>query len=190
MSNRRKTNNSAKEVKIELRKKVVEAIDKEFISVLDAFGGSGFLWKTMKLTEERKIEVLSIDKYNKKADIRGENLKVIPSLDLSRFDIIDLDSYGCPYNQIKAVVKNKTLANHTYIIYTYIVTGMGGANRDMLEEFGISRSMVKEAPTLFKEEQQKIFNGFLYKCGVKKVDEACISDNTSKKRYGYFVYPE
>ena len=67
---------------------------------------------------------------------------------------------------------------------------MGGANRDMLEEFGISRSMVKEAPTLFKEEQQKIFNGFLYKCGVKKVDEACISENTSKKRYGYFVYPE
>jgi hypothetical protein len=185
-----KTNNSRKAEKTNIRKEVIWNINKKNIFVLDAFAGKSILWGIIKLVNNKKITVLGIDKNESDADIYGDNIKVLPCLNLEKFDIIDLDAWGCPYDQIRLIFENKTLAKGTYVIYTYIITGMGGANRRLLKEIGITDKMTKKAPLLCAKKQNLAFDQFLHKNGIKHVTEIEVHDGTSKKRYGYFKIPE
>src|SRR3954465_4124097 len=101
MSQQKQTDNSYLEGKVQDRLASLQHITKDTVTVLEAFGGDGIIWSLVKERTDKKISVLRIDKKQNKRGIylKGDNLKFLKSIDISGFDIIDLDAYGSPYNQ-------------------------------------------------------------------------------------------
>lgn len=99
------TDNSYFEAKVQLR---IEALGlAKNNRILDCFSGTGRIWSEVERRIGRKLEVISIEKEkgkNPKA-MCGDNLKILPILDLSKFGIVDLDAYGHPSRQMKILSK-------------------------------------------------------------------------------------
>ena len=108
-------------------------------------------------------------------------------MDLSRFNVIDLDSYGTPIDQILALYDNETLQKGTIIFYTCITGVISGPNKRIVDMFNMY-NMMRKARTLVNNQIHRVFYGFLYKMGVRKIVE--FTDNSKKtfqKKYGYFI---
>ena len=136
---------------------------KQSLFVLDAFSGSGSIWKDIQKKYPGKITTLKIDKEKKQEAfvLLGNNQKYLESLDLGVFDVIDLDAYGIPYQQLKTVFKKKYKG---IIFVTFIQTLMGTLPFDFLEDLGYTKAMVKKCPTLFFK------NGFEKLCSFLKIN--------------------
>jgi hypothetical protein len=181
--NSKQIDNSHLDSKVSMR----EALTKNGDMILDCFHGQGMIWN--KIKSLKQIKVIGIEKEKGKGTgaIYGLAEKVIPSLDLSKFAIIDCDSYGIPFKAVKAIFNNKTLKNGTIIFYTLITTGMGSVDREMLEHIGITKGMYQKCHPLFRRYGYEAFKAYLFRNGIKKVINMPINEGPSIKNYGYFV---
>lgn len=179
-----KTDNSHFEVKVKLRQDNLPAGP---CRVLGMFGGSGRIWQTIKQRNPKKrIDVLRIDK---KPDLRGvylagDNRKYIQSLDPGRFDVIDLDAYGVPYEQLAWLFGN-IQGNSVTVFVTFIQTVYGRLPNGLLYELGYPKSMVKKCPALFYRHGLEKLTQYLAKMGVKEIKG--YSDYAGRKHYLCFV---
>lgn len=89
-----KTDNFEIKSKIHLRQEAVKHLSE--LNVLDLFAGENKLWSSFEKNTYYGVE----KEKNKGKNLYADNIRVIQSLDLSRFNVIDLDSYGIPFNQI------------------------------------------------------------------------------------------
>lgn len=153
------------------------------LTILDAFHGQGMIWECIK--RSRPVEVVGIDtKMTGSMILRGNNVKYLASMDLDRFDVIDLDAYGMPYRQLEAIMRNLKRRKIKRIFYTCVQKKpwMGGINRGLLRKIGYSDTMIEKCPTLFYREGFKKWRIYL---GVIGIDHTTWvkSDN---KHYGMF----
>ena len=111
--------------------------------------------------------------------ICGDNLKVMTSLDLKKFDIIDLDAYDIPFNQLQECFKQGFKG---YIHITAIQSGMGSLPHQMLSKIGYSKKMVQNIPTLFSHKGIEKLKNYLYLSGVQSIEGYFID----RKNYFYF----
>lgn len=133
-------------MKVDLRLHSIEGMKK--VRVIDAFSGLGLVWSEVKKRHQGEIEILQIDQRKDKpgAYLRGDNLKFLSSIDLSGYDVIDLDAYGVPFKQLELIFK----AGFSGIVHcTFIQSGMGMLPRKMLEQIGYPKAMTAKCPTLF-----------------------------------------
>lgn len=175
------TDNSYFDEKVLLRIETVNNINKNEINVLDAFSGDGLIWNRVKSITDKKINVLRIDEKQDKKGIylKGNNLKFINRLDLQFFDIIDLDAYGSPYNQLKLIFKKK----YKGIVHcTFIQSGMGRIDNGLLLEIGYEKKMIDKAQTLFSRNGMLKMERYLAKKSVDKI----IGYFIDRKNYFYF----
>ena len=173
-----KTENHSVHHKVELRKQAVGHL--KTIKVLDLFAGNNTLWSYVKTDRYYGVE----KEKNKGKNLTADNMRVIGSLDLSGFNVIDCDSYGIPFNQISEIFKNETLQKGTVIIYTCITNKMSGLNKECLKMYNLGK-IYKKAKTLINARAIEMFYGMLYKNGIRKVKEFEINTHFIKK-YGYF----
>lgn len=176
-----KTNNSFLVEKIALR--INNLPEKEKIKVLDLFHGNGCIWGNIKKLSEKKIDVSGIDiKEYASFSLTGDNMKVIQSINLDNYDAIDVDAYGCPYEQIKII--SQKIKSEKIIFYTFIQSMMGSIPFDMLNALGFSNEMVKKTPVLFSKNGHDKFLDWLSLLGVKQVR---FINPTGRKFYGTFI---
>lgn len=100
----KKHDNSHHVPKVQLRVDAIRQTGKDRVRVLDAFAGEGLIWKSVQeQLPGVEFDILKIEKkpYHEPGVIAGDNRKVMPSLDLAEFDLIDLDAYGIPYEQLR-----------------------------------------------------------------------------------------
>jgi len=173
-----KTDNHNIWQKVKLRKQAVKNLNS--INVLDLFAGNNTLWSYIKTNRYYGVE----KEKNKGKNLTADNMRIIKSLDLSNFNVIDCDSYGIPFNQIYEIFKNTTLKKNTVIIYTCITNKMSGLNKECLKMFNLSK-IYKKVKTLLNSYAIELFYGMLYKNGIKKIKEFEIN-TTFIKKYGYF----
>ena len=177
---RQQTDNSEIRLKTKIRIDVAKYGD----VVLDCFHGLGRLWDSVKPI--KAVTVYGIEKEKNKGNgVWGDNVKFLKSMDLSKYDIIDLDSYGIPFPQLQEIFNNKTLRNCT-IIYTFIQTMQGTVNKKLLENYGISNIMFQKVPTIFRKHGHSAFLNYLNQNGVSEVFEHHIIKGSSDKHYGFF----
>lgn len=182
----KQTDNSHLRGKVDLRIESLKLISKKEINVLDAFGGDGIVWNEVKKRMPGiTIKVLRIDKKADKKGLylKGDNIKYLKSdkFDLQLFDIIDLDAYGSPFNQLEIVFKRK----YTGIVHcTYIQSGMGNINKALLQKIGYTDKMLEKAPTLFTRQPFKKMLSYL---SVNKVKEIFNYQVNDRKNYFYFI---
>ncbi len=181
MNKQTQTDNSCLEEKVILRLNSLSEINKPTISVLECFGGDGIIWGKVKERTEKKINVLRIDVKPDKVGVylHGNNLKYLATIDLSGFDIIDLDAYGSPFQQLEIVFRR---AYKGLIHCTFIQTGMGMINHDLLEEVGYTKAMVRKCPTLFTRKGFEVVCQYLIKNGINHIQAI----NIDRKHYFWF----
>lgn len=141
--------NKYTQLKTGIRLALVDALGKRDIKVLDAYSGQGVMWKEIRAARpDVKFHITSIDqKITGRTDvIRGNNLNIMPSLPLSEFDIIDLDAYGQPTEQLALVAE---LAPNVPVVVTVIQTNIGTTPYKVLQSIGI--------PPQWEEEVRQVF---------------------------------
>lgn len=164
----KQTDNSYLEEKVELRLQTVHLLEKQKIRVLECFAGDGVIWREVKLRTKKEIDVLRIDqKANKKGVyLKGNNLKYIKPMDLSSFDIVDLDAYGIPIAQLELVFEKQFTG---FVHVTLIQSGMGQLPYKLFDSLGISSRMYRKAPLLFSKNGMRKAEQYLALRGVKKI---------------------
>lgn len=177
-----KTNNDKKalENKILLRLNSVKEIESNEIFVLECFGGKGLLWECVKKRTDKKITVLSIDtvKYSR-FQLQGDSLKILPIIDLNKYQVVDLDSYGIPFKHADILFKRK----YKGIVHcTVIQSMMGNLPNELLNSEGYTKKMMKKARTLLSRNGDEKFKNWIAKNGVKKIQIFKLN----KKNYFWF----
>jgi hypothetical protein len=147
---------------------------KENILVLDCFAGSSLIWNTIKKKSDKNIQTLAIDIKKGNKNLVGNNIKFLKSMDLTKFDVIDLDSYGIPYEQLE-ILFNKRYRGQVFI--TFIQSMYGGINKGILKYNGISEEMTKKIKSLFNREG---FNKFKNYLAIRGVTEIRFMNNNNK----------
>lgn len=160
-----KTNNSFFREKVDLR---LEGLDKDkIINVLECYAGEGCIWDEI-IKQGYQIQITRIEKvYTSKVVLKGDNLKWLASLDLTKYDIVDLDAYGVPFAQLELLFERKFEGK---VFVTFIQTMMGGLPHGLLKINGITENMVKKVPTLVSKPAFSFMKEYLAKRGVKSID--------------------
>lgn len=110
----KQTDNANLPAKLELRRRLLDALGLERYSVLDLYHGEGLVWGA--LSGEYEVSVTGVDVKPRTAGtlrMRAEN--AIRRLDLSRYDVFDLDSYGSPLSVLDALLKRLADGEHRRI---------------------------------------------------------------------------
>jgi len=156
--------------------------DKSVINILDAYSGEGKIWDEVKKHTEKKLRILKIEKQKNKSKsyhLNGDNIKFMKSLDFRNFDIIDLDAYGIPFEQLEIVLNS----NFKGIIHvTAISSGMGRINNKLLMKLGFSKEMIKKIPSIFNRNLIGKLINYLYLYDVQSITGYFID----RKNYFYF----
>lgn len=154
-----KTDNSYFEEKVQLRLDCIK--NKKIISVLDCFSGTGKLWQSVKNKSKCKISIVGIEKEPGKNNMAlpGDNLKYLKSIDLSKFDIIDLDAYGIPVAQLNILFDRNYKGT---VVVTAIQSMLGQLPKKMLHEIGYTKEMIDKIPTLFNRNGIDKLKNYLY----------------------------
>lgn len=161
----KKTDNSYFAEKVKLRSDNLPAVDP--VRVLDMYHGNGHIWREVARLTGRRIDVLGIDKKPgmTKIYLRGDNRKY--RLDYDRFDLIDLDAYGVPYEQLETLFAGARKPKGVFA--TFIQSVFGRQPVEFLETLGYSSAMIDKVPTLFSLHGQQKMKDYLSLRGVRSV---------------------
>lgn len=130
----RRTDNSHLYEKVALRVEAARRLGLDTVRVLDAFHGDGTVWREVaRQLDPVEVDVFGIDVKGQDGALKANNLKVLPSLDYSRFDLVDLDAYGVPAQQLAMVAAR---APELPVVVTVIMGRQGGLPRLLPEAAG------------------------------------------------------
>lgn len=174
-----KTHSSHRDGKIALRIDALAGIETPVI--LDAFSADGDLWRTITASIERPSKVVRIEKEKGRRGfyLQGDNLKWMRGMDLSVFDIIDLDAYGNCYWQIEELKRQGYCGT---VICTWIVSIMSPTLMEVMRVIGMGPEMLKAAPTLCAELSPEAVFAYIEKTGVNQIKQVRQSEGDQKKR--------
>jgi hypothetical protein len=131
------TENSHLRTKVRLRLELIDEIGKDKIHVLDAFAGQGLVWKEIQ-RQRPDLEVTTVGiekrKYVNPNVIMGDNRKAMKGMDLTVFDMIDLDAFGCPWEQLAIAAER---APHVPVVLTHISVTLGPVPKGLLKAAGL-----------------------------------------------------
>lgn len=96
--------------KVEIRRRVLEAIGPERAGVFDAFAGRGEMHREVWHGAARYVGCDLEWHRDKRRVFVADNRAVLRSLDLSAFNIFDLDSFGSPWEQALIVAARRKVA--------------------------------------------------------------------------------
>lgn len=159
-----KTDNSYLADKVGLRVKHLP--QRGPIVVLDCFAGSGRIWRAVKRRTNREIVILGMDKRQMGFNLPGDNLAWLAQLDLSRFNVIDLDAYGVPYEQLKIIFDR---GYRGIVFVTFIQSIWGQMPFELMMEVGFTESMLNKAVSLCSSRGWEYFREYISKKGVERI---------------------
>ncbi len=163
MAQTTKTDNSYLADKVALRLKHLPPGD---VSVLDCFAGRGLVWECVRRMSPQKITRLAIDRAATGFYLPGDNRSYLPILDLTAFNVIDLDAYGVPYEQLQQLFERQY---HGRVFVTFIQSLYGQMPAGLLVDIGFSEPMIAKAPTLCSKRGWGLFCDWLALHGVRQI---------------------
>lgn len=165
--------------KVKLRAKSIEHL--HFVRVLECFAGEGKLWSAVEQLTGKRVYSFKIDaNFYDGIDLQGDSKKIIEVLSLSRYHVIDLDSWGSPICLIESILKK----HYKGIIHATYCSPIGFSFDGLLatEYYNVPLSVIKKSPGLFAKPTGQMISSYLAKRGISKY-YGHLSD---KKNYFYF----
>lgn len=136
------------------------------VLLLDAFHGFGRLWHLVddQLPPGWSLKVFRADRESRRAGtLKIENTRLLEAIRLDRFDLIDLDAYGFPSQQLKLVARK---APATLVLTTRIARSLGRIPKVITDDLGIR--LPKGAPhTLIVTLADELWEAWLYHLGYR-----------------------
>lgn len=173
-----KTSNSFLSDKAAIRVKHLP--DGDCLKILDCYGGKGWVWQAVQKLSKRNIDTLKIEiEESNDFFLPGDNLGYLREMNLSNFDVIDLDAYGVPYEQLKILFDRQYRG---IVFVTFIQSIYGAMPIRLLMDIGFSEEMIHAIPTLFGKLGWQYFKEWLCLHGVKKIAHR----SHARKHYVYF----
>lgn len=189
----RQTDNSNLDTKLRHRIRLVESLRAEGkpVVVLDAYAGEGRIWHLVERETGALDGILSIEKERgkNKTALVGDNEKLLPGLDLSEYTVIDLDAYGMPFAQTKAILGNPTLRPGTWVLFTFCYWPRGSHMNPELFKDALGLTL---PPGFAKYLVAKIlWPAYLSMLAKAKVESVTFRHfpGSIEKRYGYYKIP-
>lgn len=173
-----KTDNASVADKVALRRKATAELFT--LRVLDLYAGENILWSHFNIERYYGVDIVP----GKGKNLHGDCKRVISSLDLGGFNIIDCDSYGIPFDVILRIFENETLRKGTIVIYTAISNKMSAVSKECLKMFNLGH-MRRKSSTLLAAKALDLFYAMLERQGVGMVHYSKIK-GSFEKHYGYF----
>lgn len=134
------------------------------VRVLDCYAGRGIVWSAVRSLTDQPIEVLGIDVRRREGFMfEGDNLAYLKQLDLSRFEVVDLDAYGVPYQQL-ALLFERGYAGTIFV--TFIQSQFGELSHGLLLDLGYTQAMIEKCPALLNRQGWTKFKRWLAIRGV------------------------
>lgn len=179
--NKRRTDNDGVGFSYKVSLRIESLPNKKTVNILDCYCGHGFIWEQVKRKANRDITITPIDSRSDKTKpyLKGHNVKFLKSMDLTKYDIIDLDAYGVPFEQLE-VIFDKQYCGIVHV--TFIQSGMGRLNNKMLNKIGYTNEMIKKSPTLFSKNGFNKFCKYLRMNGISNIFLLSLG----RKNYLYF----
>ena len=174
-----KTDNKSIANKLFIRKEAIKNLKQ--VNVLDLFAGRNVLWNNIKTDNYFGIDI----ENNKGKNLNADTRQIFDTLDLSKFNVIDCDSYGIAFDLYKKILTNKSIKKGTVILYTLITNEFTKIQNEAKKEFNF-KHFYDKAPSLFNARAIEFFYEMLAKYGIKEVYYYSLRDNFDK-HYGYFI---
>ena len=175
-----KTDNSFLSQKVDIRSDVVRMVSSP--RVLDCYSGNGDMWTRVN----SRLTITRIEKEPNKCKyphLLGPNEKFLRSLNLSDYDIIDLDSYGIPFEQLEILFKKKYSG---YVILTFCQIGIRQLPKKMCNILGYTDSMYSACKTLICRDGMKKMKAYLHLRGVSEIIGYFNLGNPGTRNYFWF----
>jgi hypothetical protein len=165
--NKRPTDNLHVAEKILIREHHLPAGDRVAVLAL----GGGLVWDRISSRhKDRKISVVSLGtKTNQGITLAGDELRYLAGMEVTRFDVIDIDGRGVPYQPLLHLLE-LTLEKRIEIFCTVVFGPFGRIPAGLLEEIGYTKNMVDKCPELFRKKGMPLFLEWLTIRGVERVD--------------------
>lgn len=177
------TDNDHLASKVALRVEAVTRLgEPREVRVLDAFHGHGRLWQLTEagLPDGWTVKMFGSDKMNRGTGVlQIDNVRLLNALDLSAFDLIDLDAYGWPEKQL-AIVAAK--APDVMVVSTRISRAMGMVPNRILRDLGVV--LPKGTPgTLITHLADELWEAWLHHLGYRWSRLLRFEHGSHTKRY-------
>ena len=145
--------------------------------------GKNICWRSIDKERYYGVELIEGKGVNLNADAK----RVIESVNLSDFNVIDVDSFELPFEVCAKLIKNEQVKSGTVILYTAMTNIF-----TMLPKVCVNNLKIKElykiAPSLFNLNAIDYFYDMLGNLGITEVIYYELVDKF-KKHYGYFTKP-
>jgi hypothetical protein len=167
---KQKTDNDNLSKKLALRMLAVDATlarGEREVRVLDCFAGDGTLWWLLKKEYGPRIKHVGIDEaWKRGAQYLGDNRRYLRFLPIGDYNLIDVDAYGVPYQQMKIIAGRQYRG---VVVGTFIQCVYGGLPYAMLRELGYSRRMVRKITKLFFRNGWLKWSAYLRLLGYEEI---------------------
>jgi hypothetical protein len=176
----KKTDNHFTADKAALRISAIQGIDRPM--VLDVFGGHGVVWSAVGRLTGKGVRRDAID-YRPDLGAphyHGDNRKILPGIDLSKYDVVDLDAYGFPVDLIRHVVVDARFKG--VVVVTAIQTMHGRLPLDLIHEVGLPPEIDEWCKTLAARDGWGLLKQWLASIGVREI----VHRSSGRKHYFYF----
>lgn len=158
-----------------------------------AVAGNGVLEQAEKLgipirvIESDGSELIAVKRTDLSPDdpkLRGECERYLKKIDLSIFDIVDLDAYGSPSKQLQILFDRKYCG---VVCVTAIMANLNKGDKKLLIESGIPHEIIEKIPiSMMPMKYFDMMKHFLAKNGVKRVSGSFFQDLGMQKSYCWF----
>ena len=140
-----KTDNAKITSKVDIRKESLKFIKDS--SVLEVFCGAGEMYKDVW---QEANNYTGIDKrkfFDKRHTLCGDALSVVKQIDISGYNIFDIDAYGSPYHILLEIAQRIDLDHVSFCITdgTNMDLKMGRVSRGLREILGAENKILKKA---------------------------------------------
>lgn len=111
-----KTNNAKTSAKREIRMRALESISSP--AVLEVFCGAGEMYESVWENANTYLGIDKVKFFDKRNTICGDAVKAVSTIDLSGYNVFDIDAYGSPYEVLDIVTRrmDKALGEYYFVI--------------------------------------------------------------------------
>jgi len=186
-----KRDSRAEGLKVQLR--LDHLPDKRKVKVLDAFAGRGNIWRRIREARTHQhFDILAVETRGlNPGQIRLDNVRVMRSLKLADYDLIDLDGYGFPYRQLCEVFRQRPSGAVIYVTCPMAQGGLTSLPFGMMRDLGYTDRMLAKCRTLCLRGQWGKVKQWLARQGVRQLYDRCWREPGRPQEYHYsaFVCP-
>lgn len=194
----KQTDNANLEAKLELRRYFMRRYHPTGACVFDACRGDKAIWTRLQseLTSAPdtcdtpaapcRIRYFGVDVKPKRGVLKADSLRILAHTDISRYDVIDIDTHGLPWKHYRAMLPNIKRAVTVFLTLGHALNTAGAFNdKGVAQVLGIKFPTLKLPPAIIARVTDVAIPAFIWQCSEHGLE---VQDFTEAERSQHARY--